>query len=181
MTDHLVRAGTLHMTSPTHECWQEQNEEPLGLASGSDFGDPDEIEELAASIVEEFKEASRLSSLESAIYLLRKCLVLQPAEHPLHSSALENLALVLVVKFSWTGNIADVDEAVNLMESKVKGTMLEQQSTGVQPENQFAERGGSQVCQYNTTALHDRDQCRPRMHSTTRVAAVLQAGTKPSR
>ena len=128
--------------------WQEQNEEPLGRASDSDFGDPDEMEELAASIVEEFKKESQLSSLESAIYLLRECLLLQPVERPLHSSALDNLALALVIKFSWTGSVADLDEAVNLMESKVKGTTLDQQSTGMQPENRTAEVGASHVCQH---------------------------------
>lgn len=106
------------------------------------------MEELAASIVKEIKEASQLSSLESAIYLLRQCLELQSAEHSLHSSALDNLALALVVKFSWTGDVAALDEAVNLMESKVKGAPLEQQSTGVQPKSETAEKGGSQVRRY---------------------------------
>ena len=106
------------------------------------------MEELAASSVKEFKEASQLSSLESAIYLFRQCLQLRPAEHPVRSSALDNLALALVVKFSWTGDVADLDEAVNLMESKVKGTTLEQQSTGTQPETETADKGGSQVRRY---------------------------------
>ena len=99
--------------------------------------------ELAASMVKDFKEASQLSSLESAIYLLRQCLELRPVEPPLHSSALDNLALALVVKFSRAGDIAALDEAVNVMDSEVKGTTLAQQLTGLQPETETSEKGGS--------------------------------------
>lgn len=127
----------------------EHGERSVEIA-GNDLSDdqginPDEMEELAASFVTEFKEASRLSSLETALPFLRKSLDLHPADHPLHSRSLDDLALAWLVRFHWTGEIPDLDEAIHLMRSKVMGVALTQQSSYAQPETEIGEEGELQT------------------------------------
>ena len=74
--------------------------------------DADEIDEHAASIVRQCKEESQLSSLETALYLLRNVCDLCPTSHPRWRSSLNNLVLSLVTKFVWTGDGAALGEAL---------------------------------------------------------------------
>ena len=154
IAEPLVRPNILYGTSLRlfmTDLSQEHGELSVDIAD-NDLSDdqginPDEMEELAASFVKEFKEASRLSSLETALPFLRKSLDLHPADHPLHSRSLDDLALAWLVRFHWTGEIPDLDEAIHLMRSKVMGVALTQQSSYAQPETEIGEEGELQVRQ----------------------------------
>ncbi|ETW80194.1 hypothetical protein HETIRDRAFT_428431 [Heterobasidion irregulare TC 32-1] len=96
--------------------------------------DHDETEELVASIVREYKGASHLSSLETALYFLRKYLALCLGDHSIQPNPLDNPAPARLVRFNWTGEIRDLDEAILLIPSKLTGVTLPQNSIRAQPE-----------------------------------------------
>lgn len=108
---------------------------------------PDETEELAASLVKDYKGASHLSSLETALYLLRKSLDLGLVDYSLHPNSLNNLAMARLARFNWTGEIRDLDEAMLLMRSRQTGVTLPQNSTRAQPEIDVLKERGQRVCQ----------------------------------
>jgi hypothetical protein len=51
--------------------------------------------------------------------LLRNALELRPSPHPGRLSSLDSLARGLYAKFRHTGNVADLDEAISLLENAV--------------------------------------------------------------
>ena len=89
-----------------------------------------------------------MSSLETALYLLRESLDLRPADHALHSNSLDNLALALLVKFHWTEDVSALDEAILLMGRKLMGSTLPLQSVRASPEIEVAEERVLRVCEY---------------------------------
>ena len=154
MAESLVRADIVYGASLClflTALSQEREEGFVEIAdddlSGDEGINPDEMEELAASIVKGFKEESQLSSLETALYLLRESLDLRPADHPLHSNSSHNLALASLVKFHWTGDNSSLNEATLLMHSKLSEGTLPQQSAQTQPEIEVWEEKKLRVCQ----------------------------------
>ena len=154
MAESLVRADIVYGASLClflTALSQEREEGFVEIAdddlSGDEGINPDEMEELAASIVKEFKEESQLSSLETALYLLRESLDLRPVDHPLHSKASDNLSLALLVKFHWTGDSSAMGEATHLIHSKMSRGTVPQQSIRAQPEIKVVEEKELRVCQ----------------------------------
>ena len=78
--------------------------------------DANDIDELAAFIVKEWKEESPLSSLETALYLLHQACDLGLKANQYREDSLNNLALSLVAKFVWTDQASALDEAIRLLE-----------------------------------------------------------------
>jgi hypothetical protein len=77
--------------------------------------DASKLQELASSILSECKQSRPVSTLETAILLLRQVLDQLPPSHPLRPDALHHLSSALLTRFNQWGWIEDSDEAVKLI------------------------------------------------------------------
>jgi hypothetical protein len=73
-----------------------------------------QLYDLATSILEECKPAASLSTLDTAIYLLREALDRCPTPHPMRSNSLKDVAGALVTRFSLTNRRQDLDQAIQM-------------------------------------------------------------------
>ena len=108
--------------------------------------DADALDALSYSIVQEWKQDSQLSSLETTLDLLREARNSQSTNKdgiPYREST-KNFALVLVVKYVWTGHDAALNGAVKVItdalesgtdchESDVAEERRTEVSTSIQP------------------------------------------------
>ena len=62
----------------------------------------------------EYKQSVRIQDLDRAIHLLHEALLQRPVSHPMHSYALNNLAMALVTRFDYLGRTEDLDGAIAL-------------------------------------------------------------------
>ena len=79
-----------------------------------------ELHELADSIILECKQNRPVSTLETAIFLLRQVLDERPPSNPLRSDALHHLLIALLIRFNQWGWIEDNNEAVKIMNELIQ-------------------------------------------------------------
>ena len=73
-----------------------------------------QLYDLATSILEEWKAAASLSTLDNAIYLFRETLNRRPTPHPMRSNSLKDVAGALLTRFSLTKQRQDLDQAIQM-------------------------------------------------------------------
>ncbi|KIM82633.1 hypothetical protein PILCRDRAFT_70495, partial [Piloderma croceum F 1598] len=78
-----------------------------------------QLYDLATSILEEYKAAASLSTLDTAIYLFREALDRRPTPHPMRSNSLKDVAGALVTRFSLTNQSQDLDQGIQILEAVI--------------------------------------------------------------
>jgi hypothetical protein len=91
-----------------------------GTTSSEDEELLSQLYDLANSILEECKDATSLSDLDTAIYLFGEALDRRPIPHPHRSNTLKDTATALVTRFSLTKRREDLDKAMLLFCEVVK-------------------------------------------------------------
>jgi hypothetical protein len=81
----------------------------------------------------ECRQSRPISTLETAVTLLRQVLDQRPPPHPLRSETLRSLCTALLIRFNQWGWIEDCDEAVSLL-TELSGAS--NQTSAVIPEAQ---------------------------------------------
>jgi hypothetical protein len=86
-----------------------------------------ELHDRASSIILECKKSRPVSTVETAIFLLRSVLDQQPSAHPLRFYALRHLSIALLTRFNQWGWVEDCREALEAMVDAVRsfGTVEE--------------------------------------------------------
>lgn len=68
----------------------------------------------ATSMMEDLKSEPSIANLNTSIYLFREVLTERTSTHPLHFDAVNNLAFALSVRYMYTNQKDDIDEALEL-------------------------------------------------------------------
>jgi len=80
--------------------------------SSDDGDESSQLYDLATSILQECKDTTPLSDLNTAIYLFHDVLNRRPAPHPLRSASLKDLVRALMTRFNVTNQRQDLDQAI---------------------------------------------------------------------
>lgn len=88
-------------------------------AQGDEDADEDASEnvDLAISLMEECKAGMSLGNLDTVVFLFRQVMDMWPMTHTLHTDAMRDLSFALGIRFMYTHQINDLQEAFSLRRS----------------------------------------------------------------
>jgi tetratricopeptide (TPR) repeat protein len=85
-----------------------------------DNSDVSEIERLAKAALANFNQSAKLPSLDMAVTLHRKALLLRPSPHPNRLASLSGQAAALLARSRRTGHLPNIDEAISLLREAIQ-------------------------------------------------------------
>jgi len=110
--------------------------QPTRMSDGE--GESFELYALAASMLEDCKQAGQLSDLSTIIWLLREALTHRSGSHPLRFQSTCRLAAALLIQSSRTDKLEDLDGAILLLKEVselnpeiTRGALEEQDQHGI--------------------------------------------------